>query len=229
MPWMERNAGPIRWRTDGGRRARAVLARGTVLTCGVALVLAGCSDDPTDPENGNGEQGSMEATARDDAGTAQSAQAFDLSQETDGEVNGQVTGEATVEVRTGDGTWEEVGTMAGMNMETELQGSSSSSMGSAEVEAGTYGGVRVVLEGVEADVESGSEIGVGPIEVSVTVSVAGGGDVVVEHDAPFTVEADATTEVALDVGSQAWLDEGAVEAEAVTAAEFESAASVVVE
>lgn len=214
-----------------GRQGRLASPLGAAALCGLVAVLSACSDDTTGPDNG--EWGTMDATARDGGEAAQGAQhtTFDLGAETDenGEVNGQITGNATVEVRTETGAWEEVGTLADLDLEAELRASDGSAMGSGEVEARTYEGVRIVLDSAEAELEAGSAIGVGPIEVDVTLDIAGGGAVMVEHDAPFTVEAGATTDIVLDVNSHVWLDEESVEAEAVTAAEFESAATILVE
>lgn len=220
--------------TDGRDRThsrpRVTPARGVAALCALAVALTGCSDDGTGPNDGD-ETGTMQTAARDGGGASEQGghAAFDLGAQTEGDVSGQVTGQATVEVQTETGAWQEIGTLADMSMNAELRSEGSSSMGSAEVEARTYDGVRIVLEDVEADVEAGSDLGVGPIDVSVSVAIAGGSQVVVEHNAPFTVQADGTAEVTLDLNSHVWLDEESVEAETVTAAEFESAATILVE
>lgn len=218
-----RQAAPV---PEGGRRVHTWAFRvGGSALCALVVAFAGCDDGPTEP----GGEGAMETQARDGDGTAQHVGAFDLAADTEGDVEGEVTGDATVEVRTEGGTWQELGTLADLDMSAELRTGNGETMGSAQVEARTYEAIRIVLESVEADVEAGSELGAGPIEVGVSVSVAGGGDVVIEHNAPVTVEADATTQVTLDINSHVWLDDEAAEAEAVTAAEFEGAAEILVE
>lgn len=211
----------------GGNRTLRAAAAGA---CALALVLAGCSDDPTDPGDDSDATGSMDTAVRDSDGTGEASDevAFDLAAQSDS-VSGQVSGEATVEVRLDDGTWEEVGALADLDVDAELRSDQRRTMGSAEVEARTYEGVRVVFESMEADLDAGSDVGVGPIQVSVTVAVAGGEQVVVEHDAPVTVEADANTDITVDLNSHVWLDQESVEAEAVAASEFEGAAAVEVE
>ena len=57
-------------------------------------------------------------------------------------------------------------------------------------------------------------------------SIAGGGEVIVEHDQPVTMEAGGTTRVVLDLNSHVWLGGGALESGAVARSTFESAATV---
>lgn len=57
-------------------------------------------------------------------------------------------------------------------------------------------------------------------------SFAGGGEVIVEHDQPVTLEGGGTTRVVLDLNSHVWLGEGSVESGAVARSTFESAAAV---
>ncbi len=190
----------------------------------ILFPLAACDDDsPTTPPDG--EQGTMEAVVQDDGGAQSPAQAW--ATEGSGEVSGQFEGQARVEVMV-DGAWQQVSGLADMNAEAELQGGAST-MGTATVEARTYDRVRVVVSNANADVDAGSEIGIGPIETSISLTIAGGGDAVIEYNQPVTVQADANTRLVLHLNSQAWLTEDALEAGAVTSAAFESAATVVVQ
>ena len=85
-----------------------------------------------------------------------------------------------------------------------------------------------MLSNADADVEAGSNVGLGPFEVDLTLSIGGGGDIVVEHPQPVTVQAGSTTQLVLDLNSSAWLDEDVVQAGAVTSASFQSAAEILV-
>ena len=62
--------------------------------------------------------------------------------------------------------------------------------------------------------------------MSVTLAIAGGGEVIVEYNQPLTVEANGTTRVVLDLNSHVWLSEGAVESGTVARSTFESAVAV---
>jgi hypothetical protein len=189
------------------------------------LPLAACDDDsPTGPGNG-GETGTMEAVVRDGAGA--SSQAPALTSHASGEVSGQFQADVRVQVQV-DGAWQDISGMTSLNAEAEL-GGGESVMGSASVEARTYERVRVIVSNAEADVDAGSDIGIGPIEVSVSLVVAGGNDVVVEYSQPVTVQADGTTRLVLDLNSEAWLTADAVNAGAVTSAAFEGAAAVMIQ
>jgi len=93
-------------------------------------------------------------------------------------------------------------------------------VGSATVEARTYDRARVILTDARSHLDGDTNIGVGPIGVSVTLSIAGGGEVIVEHSEPVTVEAEGTTRLILDLNSHLWLGEGALESGAVARSTF---------
>jgi hypothetical protein len=205
-------------------RSAAKLARWTALSALVLLPLAGCDDDSATAPNGQ-EEGTMQAVIQDNG--ASGVPSAVAPQETSGEVSGQFAAEARVEVMV-DGAWQQVSDLADLNAQAELQGGSST-MGSATVEARTYERVRIVVSNAEADIEAGSDIGLGPIQVDLTLAIGGGGDIVVEHPQPVTVQAGATTQLVLDLNSSAWLDENAVQAGAVSSASFQSAAQILVQ
>jgi hypothetical protein len=184
----------------------------------LTLSLAACeSDSPTAPGES---QGTMEAVVRDDPGAAAGpamspARAF---------ASGEFEANARIQVFV-DGAWQDVNGLANVDVRAELQGGEET-VGSATVEARTYDRARVVLTNARSHLDGDTNIGVGPIGVSVTVSIAGGGEVIVEHNQPVTVEADGNTRLILDLNSHVWLSEGAVESEAVARSTFESAAAV---
>lgn len=195
----------------------------TVFTALAVLSLTACDDDsPTDPGT---EGGTMEAVVRDGE-SGQSIALSEIGAQTEN-VSGQFEGQVTVQVEV-DGTWQDVEGMTSLNANAELR-SGESTMGSTTVEARTYDRVRIVVTDANADVDAGSDIGAGPIEVDVSLAIAGGGEVIVEYNQPVTVQADATTRLVLDINSQSWLTSDAVQAGAVTRAAFEGAATVLVQ
>lgn len=195
----------------------------TVFTALAVLSLTACDDDsPTDP---GAEGGTMEAVVRDGA-SGQSIALSEIGAQTEN-VSGQFEGQAAVQVQV-DGTWRDVEGMTSLNADTELR-SGESTMGSTTVEARTYDRVRIVVTNANADVDAGSDIGAGPIQVDVSLAIAGGGEVIVEYNQPVTVQANATTRLVLDINSEAWLTSDAVQAGAVTRAAFEGAATVLVQ
>lgn len=195
----------------------------TVFTALAVLSLTACDDDsPTDP---GAEGGTMEAVVRDGE-SGQSIALSEIGAQTEN-VSGQFEGQAAVQVQV-DGTWRDVEGMTSLNADTELR-SGESTMGSTTVEARTYDRVRIVVTNANADVDAGSDIGAGPIQVDVSLAIAGGGEVIVEYNQPVTVQANATTRLVLDINSEAWLTSDAVQAGAVTRAAFEGAATVLVQ
>lgn len=203
---------------------RSTMMRWTTLMALILFPLAGCDDDsPTTP--GADDEGTMEAVIQDNGGAQSATQAW--ATEGSGEVSGEFEGQARVEVMV-DGAWQQVSGLTNLNAEAELRGGESI-MGSATVGARTYDRVRLVVSNARADVDAGSDIGIGPIEASISLTIAGGSDVVVEYNQPVTVQADGSTRLVLDINSQAWLTSDALEAGAVTSAAFQSAATVLVQ
>lgn len=205
------------------RRTPRTAATAVFAALAVFTVTACDDDSPTTPGD---DQGTMEAVVRDGS-TAQAFGMGNTAAQTSGEVEGEFEAQVQVQVQV-DGTWQDVSGMSNLHAHTELQGGQST-MGSANVEARTYDRVRVIVSNASADVEAGSNLGVGPIEVDVSVVIAGGSNVVVEYTQPITVQAGATTQLVLDVNSQGWLTSDAVEAGAATEAAFRSAATVLVQ
>ena len=187
----------------------------------LTLSVAACEgESPVSPGES---QGTMEAVVRDDPGAAAGpamspARAF---------ASGGFEANARIQVFL-DGAWQDVNGLSSVDVRAELQGGEET-VGSATVEARTYDRARVVLTDARSRLDGDTNIGVGPAGVSVTLSIAGGGEVIVEHDQPVTVEGGGTTRVVLDLNSHVWLSEGALESGAVARSTFESAATVRVE
>lgn len=191
------------------------------LASALALPLAACGDDgPTAPG-----AGTVEVVVHDGGSPAGSPPAF---QQTSGSsLSGEFRANARVQVFV-DGAWQDLSGLGSLDMRAELQGGEST-VASTSVEARTYQRVRIVLQNARSDLDGSSDIGLGPIGVSVTVNVAGGGEVIVERAQPVTVQADGTTRLVLQLNSDAWLDENSVSSRAVARAAFEGAAQIVVQ
>jgi hypothetical protein len=199
------------------------IARGVAVMLAASLPLSACNgdDDPVGPPDDP--QGTMEMAVRDappSAGAAGAALAG-------AEVSGEFRADARVQVFV-DGAWEDVSGLTNLTVNTELQ-AGEELVGSATVDARTFERARIVLTNARADVDAGSQIGLGPIGVDITVSVAGGGEVIIEHTAPVVVGSEAPRRLVLVLNSQAWLDEEAAESQLVSRAEFESAVQIVVQ
>lgn len=119
-----------------------------------------------------------------------------------------VTGTSTTQLALGSSDWAELG---------------SSSM----IEAGvTYTRVRLTITGGEAVIEAGATLGGVQIGADVTLALGGSQDVVIEKDVAFTVQANAATDLVIDLNSEMWVTEENVEEEEVTEDEMEEAARV---
>jgi hypothetical protein len=201
-----------------GRRWRYTLA----LLTAAAIPLAGCSDDPVGVED---DPGSVEMVVRDGNGASASLGGPSLDSH-DG-ASGEFRADVRVQVQV-DGDWQDVVDLAGVQAQVELRGGEST-VGMATVEARTYDRVRVVVNNARADLDAGVDIGAGPIDASVSLEIAGGGEAAIEYGAPVTVQANSTTRIMLNLNSDLWLTGQTIEAGAVTRAAFESAAVVVVQ
>lgn len=132
------------------RARRLVLRLGTtlVLTVGLALALAACSDD----ENVTGpDQGEVSATVTDDpsstSGSIARASFLDvLALQASGSFSGTTTADATVEVRTASGTWIDVGSATDAALEMQSESGELVVGNGATVDAGSYTAVRLTLD-----------------------------------------------------------------------------------
>jgi hypothetical protein len=189
------------------------------LATAAVFPLSGCDgSDPVAPQDGT-----VEAVVRDDPGPAGGPALTSH----EGSISGEFEATARVQVFV-DGQWQDLSGLANVDTRTEIRGGEGA-MGSASVEARTYERVRIVLTNARAEVDGSSHIGLGPIGVDVTVQIGGGGEVVVEHNQPVTVNAGATTRLVLQLNSHLWLNDAAVMGQAVARSDFESAAVISVQ
>lgn len=193
----------------------------TALAAALLFPLAACDGDSV--TSLDDDQGVLEAVVRDDpnaAGTPAMAPSQVFAQ-------GEFEADARVQVEV-DGAWQDVSGLTSVSLRTELQ-SGEETAGSAALEARTYERARIVLTNGRTHLDAESTIGIGPIGVDLTLSIAGGEEVVVEHSQPVTVEADGTTRLVLDLNSHLWLDQSSIESGTVARSSFESAARILVQ
>lgn len=188
----------------------------TALAAALFLPLTACDRETVTSVNGN--MGTLHIVVRDDAGAAGGAARSPSRIFAQGEFEA----DARVQVHV-DGEWQNVSGLTDFHVWAELQGGEETA-GSAEVEARTYDRVRIVLRNGRTHLDAESNIGVGPIGVSLTLSIAGGEEVIVEYGHPVMVEADGTTRLTLDLNSHLWMDQASLESGTVTRSTFESAA-----
>lgn len=221
--------------------------RGTKLTTDVlktaatlVLVLAAgaCSDDATGPDGGGAATAS--ATMHDSPNGASGSlqQGFSKTYaQTSGSASysGSMQADVQVQVSADGSTWTDVNEQATSSTRVDFHSSSETTVASeATVESGTYSHVRIVMENTSATVDAGSSFGASvgglTLEADLTLDMGSSGRVVIEKEVgDFQVSADSNTTITTDVNSEAWVNQENVEAEAVTAAEIESATVVTVE
>lgn len=197
-----------------------------VLTVGLALALAACSDDEdmTGPD-----QGEVSATVTDDpsstSGSIARASFLDvLALQASGAFTGTTTADATVEVRTESGTWIEVGSASDADLEMQSEGSELVVGSGATVDAGSYTAVRLTLENATTTVDAGSSIGGILLDVDVDVAVGGeDNSVVIEKELDFDVDAESSTTVVFDLNAESWVDQSAVDSEAAADGDVQAA------
>lgn len=205
------------WR-EKNHRIAGVMA----LLMAVSLPLAGCNgdDDPVAPPPEEPQLGTFEMAVRDNPPPTEGA----AHASAEGAVEGQFHADARVQVFQ-DGDWADVTGLTNLDVSTELQ-AGEEVFGTATAEARTYDRVRIVLTNARAEIEAGSEIGAGPIGANITVAIAAGEEVVVEHTVPVTLAVNGTTRVVLVLNSNTWLTEQAAESQTVGQAEFQNAVAI---
>ena len=167
--------------------------RNTLLCAGMALVAAGCGDDPLDPDV----TGLVNAVVHDTpAGT--------------GAFTGTAAGNMHVSIRSTGGIWVDVGTPNGITV--ALQSTTPTSVhGSTSVAAGTYDRVRLTLSGVTFTVTTGGGLNTG------SAVAAGTADLELEVSVPnFTVSASpGTASVSFDLNVEDWLTDAMLQAQVI--------------
>lgn len=210
-----------------GSRVQVWIPRTTAALTLLVLPLWGCSDD--DPTGPSQDEGTLHAVVQDQENGPGGASPATVVGLNDG--NAQLEGEFRADLRVQvevEGNWMDVGQMTDVTATAELQSGEARNVASAQIEARTYDRARVIISNAETHVEAGSIIGTGLIDALVTIRLGGDGEMVLESDAPVTIQADGSTELVVDLNSRSWLTEDAADMGAVTSAEFESAASLTV-
>jgi len=203
----------------------AIRPHGLLLLGCTVVLLAACSDDGTPPL----ETASMSAAIID--GATASAVAGTVPSDAGGPqaaatLSGDLVGTAQIFAFTDADGWVELG--APQNVTLALQSGDLATLATdAQVPAGTYTRVRLVLTDFHADVAVGSVIE--GIALSTGVSIAmGGSDHVVQLEVdvtPVTVSAEAGATVLVDLHSGSWVTQAAASAEAADDAAIQAAAT----
>lgn len=206
-----------------GRRTMAGVGV-TILTLAMGVGWTACDDDPAAP--GGDDTGTVEAVVTDDPQSASPSAATLVRRSTAPAAvfTGTASGDFRVDISTDGSTWVQLGSLNGISLELQSAIDETSVHGEQTVAAGTYTRVRLVLENAAADLSAGSVIGGITLGADASVSVAGGGQVVIERAVQFQVTASSRTRVVFDLNSEAWITESAVTAG--TAAQSEVEASV---
>ena len=104
-------------------------------------------------------------------------------------------------------------------------GSPSNARSQANVPAGSYTKVRLVLEGGQTDVAAGASFGGLILSVAVRITMGGSdGRIEIEKSVqPFTVTADATATVRFDMNSEVWVNQNSAESKTCSDSEVTSA------
>lgn len=220
---------------------RKLMQRAAALLGAAAIGLTGCSDGATGPDGGGGSGGNgagsggtgfARALLIDDPATTSPALQAPLAAfrraGTASAWSGTFHGSAQVAISVDGNVWIDLGNPGAVTVDAQSSGSETDVHGEVEVPAGTYARVRLVLDGMDAQLAAGSTIGGLSLTADATVSIGGtDGRVVIEQTVPpFAVSADASarTEILFDLNSEAWITETAVNQQTVADAAVAAAA-----
>lgn len=203
-------------------------APGALGLIAVLAVVPACSDDATGPDG----EATMSVVATDDPSSQSASMTKDvvlagfLAQQSGASYSGQFTANAQVQVSTDGSTYVDVGPPQQVTVQLQSSDGSATIHTDAALEAQSYSRVRLVLEGAQASLDAGSEVGTTVLDAALSLDVGGGSQVVIERQASVDVGADSETTLVFDVNSEAWVTEENAQAEAVAASEVESATTV---
>jgi hypothetical protein len=191
--------------------------------------MAACDDDSTGPAaNAN-----MSAVVTDGSGSSGSSMASLVAgstmSATEGSFSGMTSGQARVSVFSEANGWVELGNF--QNVDVAMQSNASTSVhANASVPADTYIRVRYEFENANSDIRAGADLGSIVLSADVTISFGGSdGRVTVEKSiTPVTLDASSSATVALDLNSEAWVDDETASGSAATDAEIAAAATAFV-
>ncbi|HEX2095008.1 MAG TPA: DUF4382 domain-containing protein [Longimicrobiaceae bacterium] len=199
----------------------------TVLAAVLALGLGAC-DETTAPEGA----ATMQVAARGDDGagsTSTGGGVASFSQSLSG-AEGTVEFRARVWARTDAGEWVELTRRTVERVTVDASGRGEAKVfATTSVEAGGYNRVRVVFEEVQANVTGGIQIGLGGVLTGqVRVDLQSDSQVTVEREVDAEAEAGASTQLLIDLNSDAWLGSTNTQTRTVSEAQFQSAVRVLV-
>lgn len=212
--------------TDTGRTVRAGM---TTLILGMAVVIAGCSDSAVGPE----ETGAVEAYMRDQPADAQGSSHYageystseNASEPTESQYSGSLTTQARVAISADGQAWVDLGPPSSASVQLQSSGEGIEVHGEVHVPVGTYTRVRLVLDGAQATLQTGSTIGGVTLTGTATMTLGANGSVTIEKTVPpFEIRADARTRVTWDMNSHLWVNQENAEEEEVEEEEVQDAA-----
>lgn len=163
----------------------------------LTLVCGSCGDSPTGPSAGT----RVEARIQDSPGSSPA-------------ITGTLAGNFLASVWDGN-RWIDLGSPNGITVPLQSSGASTTVHGEQSVPAGSYGRVRLVLQGVTARIARGSTIGGTTLTNDATVRL-GGSDQRVEISVSvdsFSVETDPSMRrvIVFELRSQQWLTTSALQ------------------
>lgn len=175
----------------------------------LAATCVGCGDSPTGPSAGT----RVEARIQDSPSSSPT-------------ITGTLAGNFSASVWDGN-RWIDLGSPNGITVALQSAGASTTVHGEQSVATGSYGRVRLVLQGVTARVARGSTIGGTTLTTDTTVTL-GGSDQRVEISVSvdsFLVESDPSMRRAIvfDLRSNQWLTIAAVQTGQVDDASLQAA------
>jgi hypothetical protein len=211
------------------KRTHLLRASGAILSAGMVLAVAGCSDSASGPD-GSGD-GFAQAMVNDDPNSttpsSSAAPAFRIAGSSESaQYEGTISGNMSVAMSADGEVWYDLGTPNGIAVEAQSTGSGTNVHGEVRVPAGTYARVRLIMEDASATIDAGATIGGVQFDAEVDVLLGNGGEIVIEKEvSTFTVSAEASTriEIAFDLNSEAWLTAQNVENESASGQEVQEA------
>lgn len=194
----------------------------------LGVALAGCGEDATGPGGAGRVRTVMYDRPSASAAVVPGA-SYLMAGTGGGSLSGSMTATASVSIAAEGGAWIEIGRPRPVTYELQSTADTTEVHGGAEVPAGTYSRVRIVMSDARVNLAAGSVIGGLTLTGSISIIVGGGSDVVIEKRVePFRVSADARTQIEIDLNSEAWVTAQSAEQRAVAASEMQSAMTVAV-
>jgi hypothetical protein len=199
----------------------------TLFAVAAAAVLGACSDATGASGSGNATM-QVSAIGDDNGATASAAPASGQAPRfATTTASGTVDFRARVYVQTQTGGWVELTNNAAQHAVVDASGRAGAVvLATSHVAAGSYARVRVVFEQVNATLSGSLQISTGLLSGSVSVDTQGDGSITVERQVSVTANADATTNLLIDLNSDVWLNQASATTHTVSETAFASAVQV---